>query len=249
MSYPSEPDAAVGADPVPGSAVGPITAPPAGRGLRTVIVAGSTLDSPLEVARPAAAGLLIAADSGAQVLFDVGLRPHVVVGDMDSVPPETLVALRQAGVEVVLLRPDKDETDLEVALQLAVERGAGAITVFGALGGPRLDHLLASVLLLTAPYLRGHDVRLVDGRHEMFLARQDVVVEGGPGELVTLLPLTAVVLDVWTEGLRYRLRGEPLRQAAARGVSNELEGVAARVRHGAGELLVIHYREECADDE
>ena len=49
---------------------------------------------------------------------------------------------------------------------------------------------------------------------------------------MTLLPLTSVVLDIWTEGLRYRLRGEPLVQSAARGVSNEFEGVAARVRHG-----------------
>ena len=244
MIHPSVPHSAAGGGPAPGPQGRPSPAPSGGRGLRTVIVAGSTLDFPLEPRAPADAELLIAADSGAQALLDLGLRPHVVVGDMDSVPPETLAALRTAGVEVVQLRPDKDETDLEVALQLAVERGAGAITVFGALGGPRLDHLLASVLLLTAPYLRGHDVRLVDPRHQMFLAQQETVVEGNPGDLVTLLPLTPEVRDVRTEGLLYRLSGEPLRQAAARGVSNVLDGAVAHVRHGAGELLVIHYREE-----
>jgi thiamine pyrophosphokinase len=246
VSYASDEDTG---DPAPRSALGPVVSPPDGRALRAVIVAGSTLDSPLDARTLAAADLLVAADAGAQALLDLGLSPHLVVGDMDSVRVETLAALRRSGVEVVQLRPDKDETDLEVALQLAVERGAGAITVFGALGGPRLDHLLASVLLLTAPYLRGRDVRLVDGRHRMFLAHRDVAFEGAPGNLVTLLPLTSVVLDVWTEGLRYRLRGEPLRQSAARGVSNEFEGVAARVRHAVGELLVIHYHEERAGDE
>lgn len=249
MSYSPEPDLDVAADAPAGLDGAPAATPAGGHGLRTVIVAGSVLDSPLDPTVPAAAELLIAADAGAQALRDIGLLPHVVVGDMDSVRPDTLAALRDAGVEVVVLRPDKDETDLEIALRLAVERGAGAITVYGALGGPRLDHLLASVFLLTAPYLRGHDVRLVDGRHEMFLANRDAVVAGSPGDLVTLLPLTSVVLDVWTEGLRYRLRGEPLMQGAARGVSNVLEGATARVRHAVGNLLVIHYCEECADDE
>ena len=56
-------------------------------------------------------------------------------------------------MEVLSLPTAKDETDTEAALRLAVERGATEITVFNALGGPRLDHLLGNLLLLTAPWL------------------------------------------------------------------------------------------------
>ena len=206
-----------------------------------VIVAGGMGDGLPEPGLIGGADLVIAADGGAEALVALGIQPHVLVGDFDSVSPATRARVEEAGAEVIALRADKDWTDTEVALRLAVERGADRVTVFGALGGPRLDHLLGNMLLLTAPWLRGCDVHLVDARHEIFLAQGDGVVVGSPGDLVSLLALTPVVEAVETEGLAYPLRGEPLYQAATRGVSNELVDGRARVRHGAGELLVIHY--------
>lgn len=210
--------------------------------MHMVIVAGGMGDGLPDRASIAEADLVIAADGGAEVLVALGIQPHVLVGDFDSVSPATRARVEEAGAEVIALRADKDWTDTEVALRLAVERGAERVTVFGALGGPRLDHLLGNILLLTAPWLRGCDVHLVDARHEIFLAHGDGIVAGSPGDLVSLLALTPVVEAVETEGLAYPLRGEPLHQGATRGVSNELVDRHARVRHGAGELLVIHYR-------
>lgn len=208
-----------------------------------VVVAGSRLDGPLDPSMLRSADLLVAADSGADALLALALRPHVLVGDLDSISPDARDALRAAGVEVVELAVAKDETDTEVALRLAVNRGADRIVVCGGLGGPRLDHLVALLQLLTAPWLAGRDVRLVDRWHEVFLARGDAAIEGRPGDLVSLLALTPEVEDVRTEGLAYPLRGESLYQWAGRGVSNELLGERARVTHGRGELLVIRYRE------
>ena len=97
----------------------------------------------------------------------VGLVPALLVGDLDSITIRTREALEAQGVEVVLLPTAKDETDTEAALRLVVERGADDITVYGALGGPRLDHLVGNLLLLSSPWLAGvaraHGRRLARG--------------------------------------------------------------------------------------
>lgn len=209
--------------------------------MHVVIVAGSTLDGPLDPEALAGADLLIAADGGAHAVEAAGLLPHLLVGDFDSIDDATRRAFSEAGVETLILPVMKDETDSEVALRVAVERGAKAVTVYGALGGPRLDHLLGMVFLLTAERLRRIDVRLVDAQQELFLAAGDCTITGNVGDLVSLLPLTPVVEGICTEGLLYALRGEALRQGMALGVSNELVTSPARVTHGPGHLLVTHF--------
>ena len=210
--------------------------------MHAVVVAGSLLVGELDRSAVEGAGLLVAVDGGADALARVGLVPALLVGDLDSISPEALADLRSRDVEVLALPTAKDETDTEAALRLAIERGATRITVFNALGGPRLDHLLGNLLLLSAPWLAPVQVTLVDGLHKAFLVKGDGVVTGRPGDTVSLLPLTEAVQDVHTEGLLYPLSGEALLQGATRGVSNEMTGESARVTHGEGALLLIHYR-------
>jgi thiamine pyrophosphokinase len=210
--------------------------------MRAAVVAGSSLSARLDPVELGKADLLVAVDGGAEALTETGLVPALLVGDMDSVTAETREALEGRGVEVLLLPVAKNETDLEAALRLAVERGADEITVYGALGGPRLDHLVGNLLLMSAPWLSGVTVRMVDDRHEAFLVHGDVVFGGQPGDLVSLLSLTPAVEHVRTEGLLYPLTGETVFQSSTRALSNALTGPEARVTHGKGVLLLIHYR-------
>jgi len=206
------------------------------------VVAGSSLTAQLDAVALASADLLVAVDGGAEALARVGLVPGLLVGDLDSITIRTREALEARGVEVSLLPTAKDQTDTEAALRLVVERGAHDITVYGALGGPRLDHLVGNLLLLSSPWLAAARVRLVDDWHEAFLVKGDSTFSGERGDTVSLLPLTPRVEDVWTEGLLYPLVYEPLSQSATRGVSNAMTGETARVTHGEGLLLLIHYR-------
>ena len=210
--------------------------------MRVAVVAGSDLTAELNAAALASADLLVAVDGGADALARVDLEPSILVGDLDSISAHTRAALEARGVEVVLLPAAKDETDTEAALRLVVERGGDDITVYGALGGPRLDHLVGNLLLLSSPWLAAVRVRMVNDLHEAFLAKGDRTFEGERGDTVSLLPLTPSVEDVWTEGLLYPLTHEPLRQSATRGVSNVMSDPVARVTHGEGVLLLIHYR-------
>jgi thiamine pyrophosphokinase len=210
--------------------------------MHVAVVAGSSLTAQLDAAALASADLLVAVDGGAETLARVGLVPGLLVGDLDSITIRTREALEVQGVEVALLPTAKDETDTEAALRLVMERGADDITVYGALGGPRLDHLVGNLLLLSSPWLAAARVRMVDDWHEAFLAKGDSTFSGERSDTVSLLPLTPRVEDVWTEGLLYPLVYEPLSQSATRGVSNAMTGGTARVTHGEGVLLLIHYR-------
>ena len=210
--------------------------------MRVAVVAGSELTAELNAAALASVDLLVAVDGGADALARVGLEPEILVGDLDSISIQTRAALEARGVEVLLLPTAEDETDTEAALRLVVERGGDDITVYGALGGPRLDHLVGNLLLLSSPWLAAVHVRMVDDWHEAFLVKGDSTFGGECGDTVSLLPLTPKVDDVWTEGLLYQLDHEPLSQSATRGVSNAMTGETARVTHGDGILLLIHYR-------
>ena len=193
-------------------------------------------------------GLVIAADGGARNAGRLGVRLDRWVGDGDSIAPDDLAALGAAGVDIRRSPADKDESDTELALLAAVEAGADAVTILGALGGVRVDHALSNVGLLEHPALAGRAAWLFDEhaiRLSLLAAPDDAgravtrELVGRAGDLVSLIPLGASAAGVTTEGLRYPLAGEPLVLGRTRGVSNVRTGSTARVTLESGRLLVV----------
>lgn len=215
---------------------------------RALVVADGRLDDDQlrhEAARPGT--LVIGADGGAGRSHAAGVPVGLVVGDLDSLDPRALARLAAASAEIRRAAPDKDESDTELALLEALDRGLGPVVILGALGGARLDHELANLLLLADPRLDGRDVAIVDGPTTVRRAGThdgpgSLVVDGRPGDLLTLLPIAGTVEGVTTHGLRYPLAAEPLPPGPARGLSNELLGTSASVVTLRGRLLVIHTR-------
>jgi thiamine pyrophosphokinase len=214
--------------------------------MRALIVAASPSNHiPNLPSLAASADLILAADGGAAVAQSRGVCPRVVVGDMDSLPPENLESLGKDGVELITFSAHKDETDLELALLEAVRRGADDITIVGALGG-RLDHTLGNIYLLAMQELKGRRVRLVDGSVEVFVIWDKAEWRGRKGDIVSLIPLTPEAAGVETRGLEYPLRRESLCMGPGRGISNTMLSNRARVSIKGGALLVVvtHQEEE-----
>lgn len=186
----------------------------------------------------ARADLLVGADGGANALHAAAVTPHAVIGDLDSLRPEVAAELAAAGATIVRHPPDKDETDLELALLYAVGRGAARIDVLGALGG-RWDQGLSNVALLAMPELEGRRVRLLDVGQEAYLARGETPIPGAAGETVSLLPVGGPARGITTRGLRYPLADAELRFERSRGVSNMIVEPPARVTVREGLLLVV----------
>ena len=206
-----------------------------------VVLNGDPLGSDVWLAGLATkSDVVIAADGGAARLHRAGLRPHVVVGDLDSLPAEARSRLEAHGVIFEVHPHEKAETDGELALMAAVTRGAGEIVVVGAFGGSRLDHQIANLLLLANVDLAAIDVALAT-EQATFRALQGpgiLELEGAPGDWVTLSPLSELATAVTTDGLRYGLHREDLVRGSTRGVSNELIGRRGSVELAAGLLLV-----------
>jgi thiamine pyrophosphokinase len=209
---------------------------------RTIIVANGDPPTTKDVARWWQPGdRIIAADGGARHALALGLTPHTVVGDMDSLDAGVREQLGQQECRLVLHPAEKDETDLELALLLAVEEGATEVVLLGALGG-RLDQLLANVLLLTLPELAGVSVKLADGEQETFVIHggNQTTVEGQVGNTLSLIPLNGDASGVYTQGLKWPLSGDTLFAGPARGVSNVVVSLPVRIRVEKGLLLVVH---------
>jgi thiamine pyrophosphokinase len=200
---------------------------------------GELQDSQAVCAMLQSSDFLIAVDGGAYHLQKSGLRPAVVIGDMDSLADPLRGELIRSGVRFLQYPVDKNETDLELALEFAVQEGFTSILVIAPFGG-RLDQTLVNLFLLTMPLLRQCDVHLFDGLDEAFLIPSQVEIQGKPGEIISLLPLGEEVTGVLTEGLKYPLNHETLYPYHSRGVSNVFLGTQARVSIDKGLLLCIH---------
>ncbi|RRR75976.1 MAG: thiamine diphosphokinase [Candidatus Viridilinea halotolerans] len=185
------------------------------------------------------ADLVIAADGGGNALYAAGMTPHFVIGDHDSLMPAAAEAFAAAGVALVRYPTAKDETDLELALLAAVERGAQQIDILGAFGG-RWDQTLANVSLLAMPELRERQVRLLAAEQEAYLAHSATPIAGALNDIVSLLPLAGSARGITTHGLRYPLHNAELHFERSRGISNQICDLPAHVAVAEGILLVVH---------
>jgi len=190
--------------------------------------------------------VLIAADGGAKHCLELGWTPDVLVGDFDSLPAENVDDLASRGVEVIRHPTDKDATDLELAIQLAIGRGMEDLLILGAVGD-RWDQSLASFFLLDRYAQATTSIRLVDGPQEAFLIRagEERVVEGRAGDVVSLIPLRQDASGISTQNLAYPLSDERLTYGGTRGVSNVLlsETASVALKDGVLVCVVIHTAE------
>jgi thiamine pyrophosphokinase len=207
--------------------------------MRAVVVAhGDVLPSDRAVID--AADYLVAADGGALALERWKLLPHLVVGDMDSLGDAGIERMARKGIAVAKFPAAKDESDLELAVAQAIAAGAKEIVLLGALGGDRLDHETANLLLLADPGYDGVQIEARRGTLRIRAIRGPGSLSVGPLEaIVTLIPVNGDAGGVTTEGLRFALHDETLRFGRARGLSNEVDSQPATVTVRKGSLLVF----------
>lgn len=175
---------------------------------------------------------LIAADGGLQHLEALGLRPHSILGDFDSLGyvPE--------GAEVFPV--EKDDTDAMLAVRQGLRLGHGSFILYGGMEGPRLDHTIAN--LQTLGFLADHGaVGFLPGEHQTA-----TVIRNGELTFPAAAPGTVSVFCLGPDargvdliGLKYPLEGGTLTAGFPLGVSNRTLGGPATIRVAHGSLLVI----------
>jgi thiamine pyrophosphokinase len=220
--------------------------------MRAVVFANGDLgDEETARSRLREGDLIIAANGGVRHALSLGLAPALLVGDLDSAPRELVQIAERRGGEVIKHPTHKDKTDLELSLDLARERGAQEVLIFGALGG-RLDHALANILSLAPATAPGMAISIVDVGYELMIVSDSATVTGQAGDVITLLAITDQVTGVSTDGLEYAASGATFERGSSLGVSNVMLGETAGVSVASGLLLLIHVSQiggEEANDE
>lgn len=190
------------------------------------------------------ASLVIAADAGLLLCLAAGRTPDVCVGDFDSTPAEALAEAVAAGVEVRRYPPDKDQSDLHLALSVAREMGAQAVRFTAAFHG-RLDHTLAALGTVMAaagldavcdePEWIGYAVQAGD--------RGCLELSESPGAVISIMVLGGAA-RVTAEGFRYPLHSAVLDPISSLGLSNVAVVPRQRVEVDSGGVLVIVNRSD-----
>ena len=187
----------------------------------------------------AGATYILACDGGLRHCHNLEIVPDYIIGDMDSADGFLLNEYRN--VPILRFLPEKDQTDLELALAHACDLGAKSIVVLGGLGG-RLDHQLANIHVLAQAADRDVCAEIWDEHTKVHLIKSCCLLHKNDGILVTLLPLTTTAEGIVTHGLKYPLKDESLKAGYARGVSNEITEEHAKITLKSGLLLAIQIK-------
>ncbi len=180
------------------------------------------------------AGLVVAADGGADIALRCGIRPDLIVGDLDSVSPSTLRFFASAEVKKV---SRQDNTDLEKSLDELLARDVDEVDILG-LTGKRIDFTLGNLSVLWN-YTRNLRLCIHGKGWRAFPVESRIRLKARRGTTVSIIPF-GECRGVTLQGLKY-----PLRQAALHvgqiGVSNVVRSSPFTVSLKRGRLLLIAF--------
>ncbi|MBP3371061.1 MAG: thiamine diphosphokinase [Clostridia bacterium] len=204
-----------------------------------VIAGGPDPGSALIKKCAAQADKIYCADRGAQWAYQAGIKPDLVVGDMDSVNDSTLDRVDADGVRTMRYPVEKDMTDTQIALEVAISEGARSITLLGALGG-RVDHTLANISLMSSYHRRGIRIAIMDNNTAMFVGERTITFRAVKGSTVSIFPVEEGVRVLRSEGLYYPLNDLVIPMDGTLCISNQMisDRVILDVRNGSILLIV-----------
>ncbi|WP_434750770.1 thiamine diphosphokinase [Paenibacillus amylolyticus] len=187
--------------------------------------------------------VIIAADRGALYLIQHGIKPHIAVGDFDSITDDEREIVSSNSMEFVACDPiHKDLTDTEMAFETALDHEPTHILIFGATG-TRMDHTLANVHILVRAMQHHISCALQDEHNYMTLTTSSCIVEQRGYTYVSLLPLTHEVTGISLEGFMYPLDQATIRMGQSLGISNKLLHESGTVTIDSGLLLIIQSKD------
>lgn len=180
--------------------------------------------------------IVIAADAGVKHLKKAGITPDYIIGDFDS------LGENPRGENVIVLKPEKDVTDMHAAVEIGIEKGFSEFVIYGATGG-RLDHTLANIQLIASLAKKGMKAAIKEGKTVITaVCDSSVSFSSDHKGYISVFAHSDVCKGVTIKGLKYELENAELKNTFALGVSNEFIGKESCVAVDSG-ILILHYSE------
>ncbi len=206
--------------------------------MNNIVIITSYLDTFLDIKNHLdAVDYIICTDGGYDIALSQNIRPNLILGDFDSIKADL-----PEDIEIKQFQPEKDFTDLELALKTAVELKASEVTVIGGIGG-RLDHTIANIQLLSHYSSNFDKFAFIDGKTECFVlngnCRNHAVINAKKNAYISIFSLSEKCTGVTFEEVKYPLHNHTLTRTFPLGVSNEFKEKDAVLSLKNGTLLVI----------
>lgn len=207
--------------------------------MRAFIYTGGTVRIESITEHPKADDLCIAADQGYHTAKALGERIDLLLGDFDSIGSVP----GDEGMEIQRVPAEKDYTDTQLAVEIALERGADEIIIIGGLSG-RLDHTLSTLAILEELNARGVYCTVTDGQNRVrYMKSTSTLIARSPYKYLSLIAADEVVKGVDIEGCKYPLKKATLRRSHQFAVSNEITGNVAFISVKKGGVFIIESRD------
>lgn len=212
-----------------------------------VIVSGGTIekDFALKIIKEKNPTYIIGVDRGLQFLYENQIMPSHIVGDFDSVSTDIIQYYKtETEIPILEFRPEKDASDTEIAVRLAIELGAEELVILGGTG-TRLDHVMANIQTLKIAHDHGVKAYLMDAHNRISLVEREVRIlkENAFGEYFSIFPFGGIVEDISIEGAKYPLAHYRLEPYDSRCVSNEVQDEEVRITFPNGMIILMETRD------
>lgn len=188
---------------------------------------------------------IIGVDCGAEWLIENGIIPDHFIGDFDSVSSDFLVAIKEKYAERInQYKSEKDETDTELAMRLAISLQPNIIYIYGAIGS-RLDHVIANIHLLLKAEEEGILSMIIstNNRIQLLLPFRNKLIEKSEFNYVSFLPFSEEVNGIYLKGFKYPLHNATMKHGNPYGVSNEIIESTGSISIGEGILLIVESKD------
>lgn len=213
--------------------------------MKTLIVSGGNIDILfLEDILKEKYDYIIAVDKGIEALHELNIKPNYIVGDFDSVNKKIIDIYRNENIPIQEHNPEKDYTDTELGIKLAISLKATKISIVGGIG-TRLDHTLANIHILKHCLDNNIACEILDTHNKVYLINCNVQIEKSKafGKYISLIPLTTEVSGITLRGFKYPLKDYTLTIGRSLGISNEIEDEYADIVLKEGILIVIETKD------
>ena len=183
--------------------------------------------------------IIIAVDKGTEVLASLEIQPNYIVGDFDSIDKDVLEKFEKTDIKIKRLIPEKDLTDTQSALELAIELKSTDITIIGAIGS-RIDHTMANIHILKEALDKNILAKIINDNNEICLIDKSTKIQKDcVYRYISLMPLTTEVTGVTIKGMKYPLKDYTMTIGNSLGVSNEQIEPIAEISLQKGILVII----------
>lgn len=214
---------------------------------RAIIISGGSIDDvfSLQMIEKMQPDFIIGVDSGLSFLYRNQIVPTHIVGDFDSVDSEIITYYKQENIAPIReFNPEKDATDTEIAVNLAVELGVEKLWLLGATG-TRLDHVLSNIQILKIALDNGMQAYILDPCNRISLWEKEIVLAKKDefGTYFSIFPFDGVVEDVSIEGAKYPLSHYRMTPYESRCVSNEMLEEDVRITFPKGLVVLMETRD------